>query len=79
MGPFPFEGDEEADLINAGTQTIITLAGVRFFDSAVSLGMIRGQHIDLTILIAMEVSENGAMPIRKSLTKWLKVWVEQWI
>jgi 3-oxoacid CoA-transferase subunit B len=59
MGPFPFEGEEDADIINAGKQTITTLAGASFFDSALSFGMIRGQHVDLTILGAMEVSENG--------------------
>lgn len=59
MGPFPFEGEEDADLINAGKQTITTLAGSAFFDSAMSFGMIRAQKIDLTILGAMEVSENG--------------------
>lgn len=59
MGPFPFEGDEDADVINAGKQTITTLPGASFFDSAMSFSMIRGQHVDLTILGAMEVAENG--------------------
>jgi len=59
MGPFPFEGEEDADIINAGKQTITTLPGASFFDSAMSFGMIRGQHVDLTILGAMEVAENG--------------------
>lgn len=59
MGPFPFEGEEDADIINAGKQTITTLPGASFFDSAMSFAMIRGKHVDLTILGAMEVSENG--------------------
>jgi len=59
MGPFPFEGEEDADLINAGKQTITAMAGASFFDSSTSFGMIRGQHVDLTILGAMEVAENG--------------------
>jgi len=59
MGPFPFEGEEDADLINAGKQTITALPGACYFDSAMSFGMIRGQHVQLTVLGAMEVSENG--------------------
>jgi 3-oxoacid CoA-transferase subunit B len=59
MGPFPFEGEEDADIINAGKQTITTLPGASFFDSVTSFGMIRGKHVHLTILGAMEVAENG--------------------
>jgi 3-oxoacid CoA-transferase subunit B len=59
MGPFPFEGDEDADLINAGKQTVTLRDGSSIFDSAMSFGMIRAQKVDLTILGAMEVSENG--------------------
>lgn len=59
MGPFPYEGDEDPDLINAGKQTITMLPGSAVFDSAMSFGMIRAQKVDLTILGAMEVSEYG--------------------
>lgn len=59
MGPFPFDGQEDPDLINAGKQTITTLPGSSTFDSAMSFGMIRAQKVDLTILGAMEVSETG--------------------
>ena len=59
MGPFPIEGEEDPDFINAGKQTITTLPGSSFFDSAMSFGMIRARRINLTILGAMEVSENG--------------------
>jgi 3-oxoacid CoA-transferase subunit B len=59
MGPFPFDGEEDADLINAGKQTITALPGASYFDSATSFAMIRGKHVDLTILGAMEVADNG--------------------
>lgn len=59
MGPFPFDGEEDADLINAGKQTITAMPGAVFFDSAASFAMIRGQHVQLTVLGAMEVSATG--------------------
>ena len=59
MGPFPYEGEEDPDMINAGKQKITTLPGAALFDSATSFAMIRGQHVQLTVLGAMEISENG--------------------
>lgn len=59
MGPFPYEGEEDPDLINAGKQTITTVPGSAFFDSATSFGMIRAGKVDLTVLGAMEVADNG--------------------
>ncbi|MFT6921172.1 MAG: 3-oxoacid CoA-transferase subunit B [Crocinitomicaceae bacterium] len=59
MGPFPIDGEEDADLINAGKQTITAMKGAAYFDSAMSFAMIRGQHVQLTVLGAMEVSQNG--------------------
>jgi 3-oxoacid CoA-transferase subunit B len=72
MGPFPLEGEEDADLINAGKQTITLLKGSSIFDSAMSFGMIRAQKVDLTILGAMEVSENGDIANWKSPGKMVK-------
>lgn len=72
MGPFPFEGEEDADIINAGKQTITILPGGSFFDSAFSFGMIRAQKVDLTILGAMEVSENGDIASWKIPGKMVK-------
>ena len=59
MGPFPYEGEEDADMINAGKQTVTLLPGASIFDSATSFAMIRGGHIQLTVLGAMEVADNG--------------------
>ena len=72
MGPFPFEGEEDADMINAGKQTITTMPGAVLFDSATSFSMIRGNHIQLSVLGAMEVAENGDIANLKIPGKMVK-------
>ena len=72
MGPFPFEGEEDADLINAGKQTITAMKGAAYFDSAMSFAMIRGRHVQLTVLGAMEVSQNGDIASWKIPGKMVK-------
>tara|TARA_B110000902_G_scaffold119639_1_gene140303 strand:+ start:31147 stop:31803 length:657 start_codon:yes stop_codon:yes gene_type:complete len=72
MGPFPIDGEEDADLINAGKQTITAMNGAAYFDSAMSFAMIRGQHVQLTVLGAMEVSQNGDIANWKIPEKMVK-------
>src|SRR3982750_3706087 len=72
MGPFPFEGEEDPDLINAGKQTISTIPGTSFFDSEISVGRIRADKVDLTVLGTMEVSERGDIATWKIPGKMVK-------
>ena len=78
MGPFPEEGDEDADLINAGKQTITAMPGAVYFDSATSFAMIHGQHVQLTVLGAMEVAQNGDIANWKIPGKWSRAWAVRW-
>ena len=79
MGPFPFEGEEDADLINAGKQTITARSGAAFFDSATSFAMIRGQHVQLTVLGAWKFLKMAILLIGKFQAKWSKEWAVPWI
>lgn len=79
IGPFPAEDQVDPDLINAGKQTITMVPGSALFSSAESFAMIRGGHVHLTILGAMEVSENGDIANWKIPAKWSREWAVQWI
>jgi len=78
MGPFPLEGDEDADLINAGKQTITAMPGAVYFDSATSFAMIRGQHVQLTVLGPWRWPKTGTSPTGRFRAKWSRAWAVRW-
>ena len=79
MGPFPYEGEEDADLINAGKQTVTELPTTSFFSSADSFAMIRGGHINLSILGAMQIAQNGDLANWMIPERWSRGWAAPWI